>query len=423
VIERPDGQRLTDLAYANPVHDEAGSLLGAVNVLVDISERKRAENALKEADRSKNEFIAMLAHELRNPLAPIRNAVQILHLKGQPSPELQWALEVIERQMRQMTRLIDDLLDLARITGNKLELCRDRVNLEAILRVALETSQPLVEAGGQQLDVAFPPQPMFLNADLTRLSQVISNLLNNAVKYTARGGQIWLRAEQQGSDAVITVGDTGMGIRADVLPRVFEMFAQGDRSSGRSPGGLGIGLTLARRLVEMHGGTITARSDGPGKGSEFIVRLPAGAPPPPAQRPPAETSEVALSFSFRILVVDDNQDAAASLSLLLQIMGNDVRVAHDGLEAVAMAEEFHPDLILLDIGLPGIDGYEAAQRIRRQDRGRDVVLVAVTGWGQQADRHRSRAAGFDHHLVKPVEPDSLTQLLEQAAAVAPRLDS
>lgn len=274
IIERPDGTRIAVLAHANPIRDETGNLLGAVNVLVDITDRKRTEDALKAEDRAKNEFLATLAHELRNPLAPVRNAVEILRLKVPASRESKWALEVIDRQIRQMTRLVDDLLDLARITSDKLTLQKERIELAEVVNAAIETSRPVIDASGQELTVNVPEQPIPIDGDLTRLAQVISNLLNNAAKYTAPDGRITLTAERQGSDVVISVRDTGIGVPVEMLPRIFDMFAQVDRSLERSQGGLGVGLTLAKRLVDMHGGTITAWSDGPWMGSEFVVRLP-----------------------------------------------------------------------------------------------------------------------------------------------------
>ncbi|MFN2385097.1 MAG: ATP-binding protein [Thermoanaerobaculia bacterium] len=413
VIERPDGRRLTALAHANPIHDESGQLIGAVNVLVDITERKRVENALKDADRSKNEFIATLAHELRNPLAPMRNAVEVLHLKRPPVPELQWALEVIDRQMHQMTRLIDDLLDLARVTGNKLELQKSRIDLTEVLQAAVETSRPSIESCGHELSVDTPSEPVVFDGDLTRLAQVVSNLLNNAAKYTPRGGRIWLEALRDGSEAVLTVRDTGIGIRPEMLPKIFEMFTQADLSLDRSQGGLGIGLTLARRLVEMHGGSIVARSAGPGEGSAFIVRLPLTGDRPKTVEPPAPAAVAeTASLSLRILVVDDYRDAADGFGMLLRLLGNDVRTANDGLEALRVASQFRPDVVLLDIGLPGMSGYDVAREIRKEPWGETVLLVAVTGWGQEGDRRRSKEAGFDHHLVKPVDPAALMRLLE-----------
>ncbi len=420
IIERPDGQRLTVLAHANPVRDETGTLVGAVNVLIDIDERKRAEDLLRDADRSKNEFLATLAHELRNPLAPIRNAVHILHLEAAPSPEVQWALAIIDRQISQMTRLIDDLLDIARITGDKLELRKQQVGVEEVFRAAIETSRPLIDGFGHELIVTLPGQPIYFEGDLTRLAQVVANLLNNAAKYTECGGRIWLTGERQGDDAVITVRDNGIGIPAKMLPCIFEMFTQVDRSLERSPingapGGLGIGLTLVRRLVRMHGGTIRARSDGPGKGSEFVVRLPMlvelGQTQLDSSRVDREDKQTPAATSLRILVVDDNHDSAASLDMLLRLTGNEVHVAHDGLEAVGMAHEFRPNLVLLDIGLPQMNGYDVARRIRQQPWGNDVALIALTGWGEEVDRNRSKEAGFDHHLVKPVDPAALLALL------------
>jgi len=414
IIERPDGQRRTTLAYANPISDETGRLIGAVNVLVDISDRKRAEDALKEADRSKNEFLATLAHELRNPLAPIRAAVKILQLKAKPTPESQSALDVIDRQTRQMTRLIDDLLDIARITSNKLELRRERIELRDVLNAAVETSQPLIEQRGHELTVETSGEPIYLDGDVVRLVQVVSNLLNNAGKYTERGGRIWLTAAKEGNNAVVSVRDTGMGITPQVLPRIFEMFTQADRAMSGSPGGLGIGLTLVRRLVQMHGGTITVRSDGPGKGSEFIITLPMFDQELPAEVESVKPAREALpnkSAHVRILVVDDIHDSADSLGLLLELVGNEVRVVHDGQTAVEVANEFQPRVVLLDIGLPTLNGYEAARKIREQPWARQAVMIAVTGWGEDVDRQRSKQAGFDHHLVKPVDLDALTALL------------
>jgi signal transduction histidine kinase/CheY-like chemotaxis protein len=413
MIERPDGHRLTALAHANPIHNDRGRLIGAVNVLVDISDRKRAEESLKEADRAKNEFLATLAHELRNPLAPIRAAVKILQLKSEPAPESRSALDVIERQTRQMTRLIDDLLDIARITSNKLELRRAPIELSQVIAAAVETSRPLIEQRGHKLIVKAPAVPIHINGDLVRLAQVVSNLLNNAAKYTERGGRIWLESGRNKGAAVIKILDTGVGISAEALPRIFEMFTQASRAN-ESRSGLGIGLTLVKRLVEMHDGTITAHSDGPGKGSEFIVRVPEALPttPPAARAAKAKLkSRNARGKPIRILVVDDNQDSADSLGMLMKLLGNDVRIVNDGLAAVAVANEFEPQVVLLDIGLPTLNGYEAARKFRKQPWGAKAVLVAVTGWGEAVDRQKSKKAGFDHHLVKPVEPDVLTTLL------------
>ena len=379
---------------------------------VDFIENGRLYSQLREADRSKNEFLATLAHELRNPLAPIRNAVQILHMKAEPSPEVQWALEVVDRQMEQLTRLVDDLLDIARITGNKLELRRQPVELSEVLRIAVQTSRPLMDASGQQFTLSLPETPIHLDGDLTRLAQVVSNLLNNSSKYTERGGRIALSASLKGGEAVIAVKDSGIGIPADMLPRVFEIFTQVHRAPEQFPTGLGIGLTLVKRLVEMHNGTIEARSPGVGQGSEFVIRLPAVMEGPDALRATAAAGPGARpATELRILIVDDNLDAAASLGLLLRLTGHEIRTAHDGAEAMRVAEEFRPDVAVLDIGLPKMDGYEVAGLIRRETWGEGMVLIAATGWGQETDRHRSREVGFDHHLVKPVDPAALIQLL------------
>jgi signal transduction histidine kinase len=369
---------------------------------------------LTAADRQKDVFLATLSHELRNPLAPIRNAVHILQLKSPSEPEVQWGLNVIDGQLQQMIRLIDDLLDISRITRNTLELRKERIDLAEALQVAVETSRPLIEEAGQAFVVTPSPEPIALDADPTRLAQVISNLLNNAAKYTERGGHIWLTAERQGNDAIVAVRDTGIGIPAGTLPRIFDMFMQGDRLLDRSQSGLGIGLTLVKRIVELHGGTVTARSDGPGRGSTFIVCLPVVGEPsqtrPRASREGERTAPAPAS-SLRILVVDDERISAASLGKLLRVKGHEIRTAYDGFEAVRVADEFRPDVVLLDIGLPKMNGYEVARRMRQQPWGRGVVLIALTGWGQEADRQRSKDAGFDHHLVKPVDLSALLQLL------------
>jgi signal transduction histidine kinase/CheY-like chemotaxis protein/PAS domain-containing protein len=391
----------TDLAAAQDLAHRAVIAIENANLLT----------ALKESDRRKDEFLAMLAHELRNPLAPIRNAAQIFRARSPLGPELQWATEVIDRQVDQMTRLIDDLLDVSRITRGKIQLRKERVELAAVVRSAVEASRPFVESGGHELTVTMPPEPIELEADLMRLSQVLLNLLNNAVKYTDRGGHIWLRAQREDGLVSIRVKDDGIGIPAEMLPRIFEMFTQVDRSLERSQGGLGIGLTLVQRLVEMHGGTVTAYSAGPGTGSEFVVRLPP-AGEPGEQRPenPALGEARAATSSRRILVVDDNRDSADSLGMLLRMLGNEVRTAHDGMEAVSAEADFQPEVVLLDIGLPKLSGYGAARRIR-EARGDAVVLIAVTGWGQEEDRRRSAEAGFDHHLTKPVDLGTLHELL------------
>ena len=412
VIERPDGERRTVLAHANPIRDAAGNVLGAVNVLVDITDRRHADDAARTADRSKTEFLAILAHELRNPLAPIRNAVQILNREGALAAESQWALSAIERQVRQMARLIDDLVDVARITSNRLELCKEHTDLAAVLRAAIETSGMLLKAEGQEFTVVLPDAPINLDADPVRLAQAVSNLLNNAAKYTERGGHISLIAERDGEDAVVTVRDTGVGIPAAVLPHVFETFTQGEQTRARTLGGLGIGLTLVKRLVELHGGLVNADSAGQNMGSTFVIRLPAVVDGTPGVLgEPNGSGGTSSPPPLRMLIVDDNRDAADSLAMLLRTAGNDIRTAYDGIEALQVASEFRPEVVLLDIGLPKLDGHEVAQRLRHEAWGRRVCLIAVTGWSDEADRARSRAAGFDHHLVKPLDTAHLAQLL------------
>jgi len=370
---------------------------------------------LREADRKKDEFLALLAHELRNPLAPIRNAVEFLRLKGPPEPPLQEAREMIERQITHMVRLVDDLLDVSRITRGKVDLHVQYLEIAKIIETATETSRPLIEAAKQELFVDLPSAPITLEGDLTRLAQVVSNLLNNSAKYTGEGGRIWLSVKQQGDQVVISVKDNGMGIPAKMLHQVFEMFTQVDRTLGRSQGGLGIGLTVVRRVVEMHGGTVEAHSEGLDKGSEFVVRWPLV-----AKQPIGELNQIAANDGEqnktprrRILVVDDNPDSAQSLAMLLRVKGNEVRVAHDGLSALQVAKEFRPELVLLDIGLPGMDGYEVARRMRQMPETKDSLLVAQTGWGQEEDRHRSQEAGFNDHLVKPLELGALQSLLNK----------
>ena len=376
----------------------------------DVSALRERADELTEASRHKDEFLATLAHELRNPLAPIRNAVQSLGTAGLPEAGVRTARDVIARQVTVMVRLVDDLLDVSRISRNKLDIRKQRVELATVVESAVESCRPLIEQSGHELTVSVPPQPLHLDADLVRLAQVFINLLNNAAKYTKRGGHIRLTAGREGSDAVVSVRDDGVGIPADMLGRIFDLFTQVNRSLEQSQGGLGIGLTLVRRLVDMHDGSIEARSDGPDRGSEFVVRLPLI--PPPLETPPTGDGLTAKALSgCRILVVDDNVDSADSLGDLLMVMGNDVRTAHDGLEAVEAAAAFRPELVLLDIGLPKLNGYDVARRIRQQAWGRDVTLVALTGWGQDEDRHRSQEAGFNLHIVKPVEIKVLERLL------------
>lgn len=380
-------------------------------------ERLRLLNELTDADCRKDEFLATLAHELRNPLAPIRNAVRMLRLKGPDEPDLRWGREVIDRQVEHLTRLIDDLLDISRITRNKLELRKQRVELAEIITGAVESSRPAIEQCGHELTVTLPPQPIYLHGDLVRLAQVFLNLLTNAAKYTDRGGHIWLTAEQQGSDVVVRVKDTGVGIPAEKLPRLFEMFFQVERTLEKSQGGLGIGLSLVRRLVELHDGNVEARSRGVGKGSEFIVRLPVLVEAP-MQTPALDSSDngAAKATALRILVVDDNRDSADSLAMLLRLTGHEVHTAYDGVQGVQTAEQFMHDVVLLDIGMPKLNGYDACRRIRNEAWGKSMVLIAMTGWGQEEHRRRTEEAGFDAHLVKPVDPTALLNLLASLTA-------
>jgi CheY-like chemotaxis protein len=318
----------------------------------------------------------------------------------------------MERQLQQMVRLIDDLLDLSRISRGKVELRKERVDLATVLQNAVETSRPLIEQSGHRLTIHTPPESILVDADMTRLAQVFANLLNNAAKYTEKGGRIWVTVERQASRVAVSVKDTGVGIPTHLIPKVFEMFSQVDRSLEKSQGGLGIGLSIVKRLVEMHGGSVEARSEGHGMGSEFIVHLPAlAATDRESGRPGKEKGRAGASALRRILVADDNEDSALTMAMMLKIMGNEVRTARDGVEAVELAEAFRPEVILLDIGMPRLNGYDACRRIREQSWGGGIVMVALTGWGQDEDKRRSEEAGFDHHMVKPVEPDTLDKLL------------
>jgi two-component system CheB/CheR fusion protein len=408
----PDGTVRWIATNGNVIFDPEGQPVRMLGATVDITDSKLAEEALREADRRKDEFLAMLAHELRNPLAPIRNAVQLLRRLGPSEPEIQWTREVIERQVEHLVRLVDDLLDVSRITQGKITLQKEKVDLITIIGRALETSRPLIDSRKHRLTVSLPEQPLRLEGDTTRLTQVVSNLLNNAAKFTPEGGQIWLVAEAQNGQVVLRVRDTGVGIPEDLLPQVFDLFRQADRSLDRSQGGLGIGLTLVRRLLEMHGGTVEVYSDGPGCGSEFVVRLPAFAEPGQAlEDASAVESDMENSARYRVLVVDDNVDSAESIALLFELNGHHVRMAHDGPAALEIAYSFHPQVIVLDIGLPGMDGYEVARRLRSEAQMQSVNLIALTGYGQSEDRQRSIAAGFNHHLVKPVDPEVLQTLI------------
>ena len=373
-----------------------------------LAESRRAAEALQDADRRKDEFLATLAHELRNPLAPLRNGLEVMGRAAGDPAAVGRAWAMMDRQLGHLVRLVDDLLDISRVTSGKVRLKLEPIDLRAAVEAAVETARPLVEAGRHELAVRLPPDPLPLSADPTRVAQVVANLLTNAAKYTPDGGRIEVAAGRDGAAAVVRVADTGVGIPADMLPKVFDLFTQVGKHLERSQGGLGIGLALVKRLVEMHGGTVTADSPGAGRGSTFTVRLPLAAaagppvesPPPAAARPPGR----------RVLVVDDNADAADSLALLLTLFGHDARVAYAGPAAIEAAKAFRPEVVFLDIGLPGMSGYEVAAALRRDECCARATFVALTGWGAEEDRRRSREAGFHHHLTKPVEAAQLDQL-------------
>ena len=408
-----DGTRHPIDDSAAPIRDGQGGVIGSVLVFRDISGRRDAERRLREADQRKDEFLAVLAHELRNPLAPLRHALEILRLAHDNPATVEQVGGIMERQLQHMVRLIDDLLDVSRIAGNRLELQRETVDIAAVIHGALETCGPLLAQSHHTLKLTLPPYPLHVEGDRARLAQAFANLLNNAIKYTDAGGRIWLTVERDGGEVIATLRDTGVGIPGEMLERVFEMFVQVDSSLERAQGGLGIGLQLVKRIIEMHGGTVVAHSAGPGKGSEFVVRLPLTLAPTATTRTPR--GPAGEHHPRRILVADDNLDAVDTLAMMLRMMGHEVSVAQDGVEALAAGEEFHPDVALLDIGMPKLNGYEAARRIRSTDWGRNIVLVALTGWGQEEDRRRSQESGFDHHMVKPVELAALEGVLNQPA--------
>ena len=406
-LEMRVNERTTELGEANRA------------LKTEIAERHHLEQELRkrvagmaEEDRRKNEFLATLAHELRNPLAPIQYAYELMNLAGNNEALREEAQGILYRQVQHMVRLIDDLLDLSRITRNKLELRRDRIELSAALEDAVETVRPMMEARGHDFRVRLAPGPILVHADRTRLAQVFSNLLSNAAKYTERGGRIRLTSERSDDHVVIHVQDSGIGIAPALLPRIFDMFVQADRSLERTQSGLGIGLTIVKRVVEMHGGTVEARSEGLGHGSDFSVRLPTDAAVPARRRDAGpEDDDMPQTTSVRVLVADDNEDAVRSLAMMLRAMGHEVHMARDGAEVLESAATIMPALILMDIGMPRMNGYDAARRIREQPWGRTIMLVALTGWGLEEDRRLAAEAGFDRHVVKPVEAATLREIL------------
>jgi PAS domain S-box-containing protein len=414
---RKDGRRIAISLTVSPIRDASGAIVGASKVARDISERKHAEAALREADQRKDEFLAMLAHELRNPLAPIRNATTLVCRAEDLNPEVRTACGIIDRQVRQMTHLVDDLLDVSRITAGRVRLQEELLDLAAVLALAIESSRPALESSGNEFSVDLARQPIFVRGDRVRLAQVFSNILGNAAKYTPRGGKVRLELRREEAEAVVRIRDSGIGIPPHMLKFVFDLFAQVDRAYDRTGGGLGVGLTVAKRLIEMHHGRIEATSGGVNSGSEFVVRLPAIANVQAAQAPAANEAP-AQSVRRKVLIADDNHDAAVSLGMLLHVMGHETRLAHDGLQALEVAEAFRPDIVLLDIGMPQLNGYDTARRLRARPWAAATVLIALTGWGQEADRRRAREAGFHHHVVKPLDPDVLAEMLEHTAAAS-----
>ena len=406
-----DGRLIDVSLTVSPLRDSTGRIVGASKVARDITDRKLAELALRDVDRRKDEFLAILAHELRNPLAPIRNSLHILRLTSQNDPVGERVGDMMDRQVNHMVRLVDDLLEVSRITSGKIALRKERVDLAAILQNSMETSRPLIEAVDHHLTLAFPPEPLIVDGDPVRLAQVFANLLNNSAKYTDAGGEIGITVRREDGWAVISVRDTGAGIPREMLPSVFELFTQIDRHADRAQGGLGIGLTLVKSLVEMHGGTVQANSAGLGQGSEFVVRLPLVSDKRPAELSGTPEISTSLLKPRRVLVVDDNRDAAESMGILLKLLGADVHVAYSGAEALEALPAYRPDVVILDIGMPDMDGYEVARRIRRQPEFQKVTLIALTGWGQDKDRRQSQTAGFDYHLIKPADVDALQALL------------
>jgi PAS domain S-box-containing protein len=416
---RKDGTRFWANVVITAVHDRTGELRGFTKVTRDLTERRRMET-LEEEGRQINEFLAMLGHELRNPLAPIRNAVALMAAKGAADPTTSWARDVIERQVGHLSRLVDDLLDVGRITSGKITLQRETINLVTVVSRAVEAARPLHDQRRHTVEVDLAKGGLLIEGDATRLAQVFINLMSNAAKYTPEGGHISVQARSENGQAVVRVRDDGVGMTAELVPRVFEIFVQGDRSLERAEGGLGIGLTLVDRLVALHGGTVSAHSEGPGLGSEFVVRLPMAEPSARPSDKALADAEPARARRLRVLVVDDNRDAVESMALLLGLWGHEVTTAGEGTAALDRALSQRPDVVLLDIGLPGIDGYEVARRIRANPATSKTILVAMTGYGQAEDRQRAHEAGFTLHLVKPVEPEALQRALATVARPSPK---
>lgn len=411
-----DGRPIPVSVRLSPILDRAGGIIGISKIARDITERKRIEEALRLADQRKDAFLATLAHELRNPLTPIRYATRLLE-PGVPRQMASDAKQMIDRQLAQMARLLDDLLDVSRVTRGVLEISREQLDLREIIESAVASVKPLVEGAHQELSVSLPVEPLSVSGDGVRLAQILGNLLHNATKYTPAGGHIGVIASVAGEEVVVSVKDNGIGIASEGMPRIFDLFVQLEAPGSRAAGGLGIGLSLARDLVRLHGGRIEAHSAGPGLGSEFTVYLPTAGEAPALTRPVAAPEKItALGASgVRVLIVDDNIDAATSLSYVLSLAGYQTAVAHDGQRALELAETLRPSIVLLDIGLPSMSGHEVARRLRAASSGRDLRLIAVTGWGHESDRAKSFEAGFDAHLTKPIDPEMLLQHIARAA--------
>src|SRR5882672_6126481 len=406
---RPDGSLVWVAIDVSAICDASGATMATMGICQDITLRKQVEEALREADRRKDEFLATLAHELRNPLSPIVNGLELLTGEGRDPVFFDEIHATLTRQAQHMVRLVDDLLDVSRITRGKIELRRSRVDVAAIVASAVETARPVIDAGGHALTVRLPERPLIVDADASRLSQVLSNLLNNAAKYMEPGGEITIEASREDGEAVVSVVDCGIGIPPELLERIFDLFTQADQSMERSHSGLGVGLTIAKRLVEMHDGTVIARSAGADRGSELVVRLPICADQELAPEPAADAEPEAVPR--RVLVIDDNESVLKSLCLLLKALGHEVRGANNGHAGVALGAEFRPEAVLLDLAMPQVSGFETARLLREQPWGRDVVLVALSGWGQEEHRQRTKQAGFDHHFVKPIDGRQLQALL------------
>ena len=413
-IVRPDGTIIYVQNDVEPLFDTHGEIYGCVSVVVDLTERRAAEIALREADRRKDEFLATLSHELRNPLAPIRAALEVMRLGREDPALLEKARVTMERQLQQLVRLTDDLLDVSRITQDKVELKREPIDLRQVIQSAVEAMRPLLTNRGHSLQVDVPPDPLYADADFTRIAQAFSNLLSNAAKYTNRGGSISITAVAEGETARVSVRDSGIGIPREMLSRIFDLFTQLKADRDRQTSGLGVGLSLARRLVELHGGSLEPHSEGPGRGSEFVIRLPLAPAAPAAVAVEPESQRALPAGACRVLIAEDNLDAAEMMRVMLCFGGHDVKVATDGVQAVAIAEAVKPDIAFIDIGMPRMDGYEAGRQIRRA-LGHRILLVALTGWGQEQDKERAREAGFDHHLTKPAEPELMERLMKECA--------